>query len=65
MEMKILYFLIFFKKIKIVLYSGTRLNEEKKVCAPDGFAPCKDEYENNQFSVYFVTKSTIEILTYI
>ena len=47
------------------MYSGTRLNEEKKVCAPDGLAPCKDEYENNQFSVYFVTKSTIEILTYI
>jgi hypothetical protein len=53
------------KKIKIVMYSGTGLNEEKKICAPDGVAPCKDEYENNQFSVYFVTKSTIEILTYI
>jgi hypothetical protein len=47
------------------MYSRTRLNEEKKSLCSDGFAPSKDEFENNQFSVYFVTKSTIEILTYM
>lgn len=60
-----LFFLIFIKKIKIVLYSGTSLNEDRKVCAPNGFATNKDEFENNQFSVYFVTKTSIDLLTYI
>jgi hypothetical protein len=34
------------------MYSGTGLNEEKKICVLMASAPSKYEFENNQFSVY-------------
>jgi hypothetical protein len=46
------------------MYSKDSLNEEKKMYCSDGLHQCKDEYEN-QFSVYFVTKSTINTNVYM